>query len=426
MSISQISASLTPGLAILEHHDPEVARIVQNEERRLTDSLILIASENYASRAVLAAQGCVMTYKYAEGYPRKRYYGGCNFVDDIEELAIARAKELFKAEHANVQPHSGSQANMAAYLAVMDIGDTFLAMNLAHGGHLTHGSAVSFSGKLFNALHYNVHPETELLDYDEIEKLANQHKPKVLVAGASAYARYFDFERLRAIADEVGAYFMFDMAHIAGLVAAGEHPSPVPYADIVTTTTHKTLRGPRSGIILCKQELAEKIDKAVFPGMQGGPLMHTIAAKAVCFKEAMSPEFKAYQQSIKSNAKAMAKSLVKRGFRLVSGGTDNHLLLVDLRSKKVTGKVAQIVLDEVGITLNKNMIPYDPEKPFIASGIRIGTPSVSSRGMGEKEMDAIAELIDTVLVNPEDSGVHAAVATKVKELCDAFPLESLY
>ncbi len=420
--MSESSADLTPGLDTLRGSDAEVAAIVEREERRLKHTIVLIASENCASRAVLAAQGCVMTNKYAEGYPRRRYYGGCEFVDEVEELAIARAKELFGAEHANEQPHSGSQANMAAYLAVMKPGETFLAMNLAHGGHLTHGSSVSFSGKLFNTVHYSVRQDTEMLDYGEIRALALEHRPRVIVAGASAYPRLIDFPRLRQIADETGAHLMVDMAHIAGLVAAGEHPSPFPHAHIVTTTTHKTLRGPRAGLILCCAELAEAIDKAVFPGMQGGPLMHTIAAKAVCFKEAMSPEFRDYQRLIKRDAAALAAALEARGFRLVSGGTDNHLMLVDLRSKNVTGKQAQMLLDNVGITLNKNMIPYDPEKPFIASGVRIGTPCVATRGMAEPEMDVIAGLINDVLANPEDSAVHETVKKRVRELCEAFPL----
>ncbi len=422
MSISNLSTHLTPGLDILRREDPEVAAIIEREERRLEETIVLIASENYASRAVLAAQGSVMTNKYAEGYPHKRYYGGCGHVDEIEDVAIARAMQLFGAEHANVQPHSGSQANMAAYLAVMQPGDTFLAMNLAHGGHLTHGASVSFSGKLFNAVHYSVRQDTEMLDYDEIQRLAEQHRPKVIVAGASAYPRTLDFPRLRQISDSVGAYLMVDMAHIAGLVAAGEHPSPFPHAQIVTTTTHKTLRGPRAGLILCDAELGDAIDKAVFPGMQGGPLMHTIAAKAVCFKEAMSPEFKAYQSLIVRDAKALAKALEARGFRLVSGGTDNHLMLVDLRSKGITGKKAQTVLDDVGITLNRNMIPYDPEKPFVTSGVRIGTPCVASRGMAESQMETIAELIDQTLSNPDDDSAQAQVRSQVKGLTAEFPL----
>lgn len=422
MSISHLSADLTPGLDTLRAQDPEVAAIIEEEEFRLRNTIILIASENYASRAVLAAQGCVMTNKYAEGYAHKRYYGGCAYVDNVEDVAVARAKELFGAEHANVQPHSGSQANMAAYLAVMQPGDTFLAMNLAHGGHLTHGSSVSFSGKLFNAVHYSVRQDTELIDYEEIERLAKENKPKLIVAGASAYPRYIDFPLLRKIADETGAYLLVDMAHIAGLVAAGEHPSPIPHAQIVTTTTHKTLRGPRSGLILCINELAEAIDKAVFPGMQGGPLMHIVAAKAVCFKEAMTPEFKDYQKLIRSNAQALAHALEERGFRLVSGGTDNHLMLVDLRSKGITGKLAQTVLDNAGITLNRNMIPFDPEKPFVTSGVRIGTPCVSARGMRDEQMVTIAEIINKSLSKPEDEGEQMQVRERVKDLCDAFPL----
>jgi len=422
LSITQSSADITPGLDILRQQDPEVAAIIEREEDRLKNTIVLIASENYASRAVLAAQGSVMTNKYAEGYAHKRYYGGCFYVDEVEDVAVARAKELFGAEHANVQPHSGSQANLAAYLAVMEPGDTFLAMNLAHGGHLTHGAKVSFSGKIFKSVHYSVRQDTEMLDYGEIQKLAEENRPKLVLAGASAYPRLLDFPRLRQIADSVGAYLMVDMAHIAGLVAAGEHPSPVPYADIVTTTTHKTLRGPRSGLILCKQALADKIDHAVFPGMQGGPLMHIVAAKAVCFKEAMSPEFKAYQKLIKANAQVLAKALEQRGFRLVSGGTDNHLMLVDLRSKKVTGKLAQTALDSVGITLNRNMIPYDPEKPFITSGVRIGTPCVSTRGMGAPEMEMIADMIDRVITSPEDESVKASVHDQVRDICSRFPL----
>jgi glycine hydroxymethyltransferase len=422
LSTTQLSADLTPGLEILRAKDPEVARIIEAEERRLKETIVLIASENYAGPAVLAAQGSVMTNKYAEGYPRKRYYGGCAFVDDVEELAIERAKRLFGAEHANVQPHSGSQANMAAYLAVMEPGDTFLAMNLAHGGHLTHGAPVSFSGRLFRSVHYSVRQDTEMLDYDEIESLAREHRPKLIVAGASAYPRIIDFPRLRQIADSVGAYLLVDMAHIAGLVAAGEHPSPVPHAHIVTTTTHKTLRGPRSGLILCTADLAGKIDKAVFPGMQGGPLMHTIAAKAVCFGEAMTPEFRDYQKLIRRDASALAAGLQKRGFRLVSGGTDNHLMLVDLRSRNITGKDAQSVLDSVGITLNRNLIPYDPEKPFVTSGVRIGTPCVASRGMGPDEMDQIAGMIDRVLSAPADEAVLESVRREVRELCARFPL----
>ncbi len=422
MSIPRVSADLTPGLDILRRDDPEVARIIEAEERRLNETIILIASENYAGPGVLASQGCVMTNKYAEGYPHKRYYGGCAHVDEMEDVAIQRARDLFGAEHANVQPHSGSQANMAAYLAVMEPGDTFLAMNLAHGGHLTHGSSVSFSGKLFNAVHYSVRQDTEMLDYDDIERLAREHRPKVLVAGASAYPRIIDFTRLREIADAVGAYLMVDMAHIAGLVAADEHPSPFPHAQIVTTTTHKTLRGPRAGLILSTAELAESIDKAVFPGMQGGPLMHTIAAKAVCFREAMSPEFRDYQKLIRQDAAALAGALEGRGFRLVSGGTDNHLMLVDLRSKKVTGRTAQTALDAAGITLNRNMIPYDPEKPFVTSGVRIGTPCVATRGMGPAEMDEIAGLIDRVITSPEDESVRGEVREQVKDLCARFPL----
>lgn len=422
MSILHTSPDLTPGLDILRREDPELAALVEAEEQRLKDTIVLIASENYAGQSVLAAHGSVLTNKYAEGYPHKRYYGGCQYVDQVEDLAIQRARDLFGADHANVQPHAGSQANMAAYLAVMEPGDTFLAMNLAHGGHLTHGAPVSFSGKLFNAVHYNVRQDTEMLDYDEIERLAREHRTRVIVAGASAYSRIIDFPRLRQIADAVEAYLLIDMAHIAGLVAAGEHPSPVPYAHIVTTTTHKTLRGPRSGLILCVEELAQKIDKAVFPGLQGGPLMHTIAAKAACFREAMSPEFKEYQRLIRKDAAALAGALEQRGFRIVSGGTDNHLMLVDLRSKNITGKAAQTLLDDVGITLNRNMIPFDPEKPFVTSGVRIGTPCVASRGMGPDEMGLIAGMIDSVLSDPENTTRQDEVRGQVKELCERFPL----
>lgn len=406
----------------LSETDPEVAEVIKLEEKRQHDKLVLIASENYVSHAVLEAQGSVLTNKYAEGYPAKRYYGGCEYVDIIESLAIERAKELFKADHANVQPHAGAIANMAAYFAVMKPGDTFLALDLAHGGHLTHGSPVNFSGRMYNTVHYGVDKDSEVLNYSRIRKIAREVKPKMLITGASVYPRIIDFAEMRSIADEVGAVFMVDMAHIAGMVAAGAHPSPVPHAHIVTSTTHKTLRGPRSGMILCTNEFAEIIDKTVFPGMQGGPLEHIIAAKAVCFKEAMSSEFKDYQNQIIKNAATMASCLADKGFRLVSGGTDTHLMLIDLTNKKMTGKRAQTALDEVGIVVNKNMIPFDKEKPFVTSGIRIGTPAVTTRGMGTSEMETISELIAMTLSDPDNDTIKNKVKSKVKELCDAFPI----
>ncbi|MCR4429778.1 MAG: serine hydroxymethyltransferase [Tepidanaerobacteraceae bacterium] len=402
--------------------DPEVAEIIEKETRRQQGKLEMIASENFTSKAVMEAQGTVLTNKYAEGYPGRRYYGGCEFVDMVEDLAIERAKKLFLAEHVNVQPHSGSQANMAVYFAVLNPGDKVLGMNLAHGGHLTHGSPVNISGKYFQFIPYGVSKETGCIDYDEVEALADEHKPRMIVAGASAYPRIIDFARLSGIARKVGAYFMVDMAHIAGLVAAGIHPSPVPVADFVTTTTHKTLRGPRGGMILCKEQYAKNIDKAIFPGIQGGPLMHVIAAKAVCLKEALSQEFVAYQHQVVKNAAVLAKSLMERGYSLVSGGTDNHLMLVDLRNKRLTGKDAEKMLDEVGITVNKNAIPYDPEKPNVTSGIRIGTPALTSRGMKEKEMVQIAELIDETLTSGGDGDCREKIKASVKSLCDAFPL----
>lgn len=402
--------------------DPELAEAIGLEKRRQHDKLELIASENYVSNAVLEAQGSVLTNKYAEGYPGRRYYGGCEYVDIAERLAIERAKTIFGADHANVQPHSGTQANMAVYFALLEPGDTVLGMNLAHGGHLTHGSPVNISGKYFNFIPYGVAKETGTLDYEELNRLARAHRPKLIVAGASAYPRIIDFARIGAVAAEIGAYFMVDMAHIAGLVAAGLHPSPVPYADVVTTTTHKTLRGPRGGMILCKAELARVIDKAIFPGTQGGPLMHIVAAKAVAFKEAMQPEFKQYQTQIVSNAKALAAGLQEQGYDLVSGGTDNHMMLVDLRRQGVTGKTAETVLDEVGITVNKNAVPFDPEKPTVTSGIRLGTPALTSRGMREAEMAAVAAMISTVLANTDNEGEREKAAVRVKELCDRFPL----
>lgn len=402
--------------------DPEIAEAMEAERKRQHSKIELIASENFVSRAVLEALGTVLTNKYAEGYPGKRYYGGCEHVDVVETLAIERAKKLFGAEHANVQPHSGAQANMAAYFAVLKPGDKVLGMNLAHGGHLTHGSPVNFSGQLFDFVPYGVDEVTHRINYDEVERLAKEHQPKMIVAGASAYPREFDFPRLRAIADEVGAYLMVDMAHIAGLVAAGVHSSPVPYAHIVTTTTHKTLRGPRGGMILCKADLAKAIDKAVFPGTQGGPLMHVIAAKAVALGEAMRPEFIDYSRQIVDNAKVLAAALDKLGFTIVSGGTDNHLLLVDVRSVGLTGKVAERMLDEVGVTTNKNAIPYDPQKPNITSGVRVGTAAVTTRGMGVEEMQVIADIIDGVLRSDNQQPPLNRAIRQIRELTDKFPL----
>ncbi|HHV44688.1 MAG TPA: serine hydroxymethyltransferase [Firmicutes bacterium] len=399
--------------------DPELAEALAGELTRQRDKIELIASENFTSLAVMEAQGFVLTNKYAEGYPNRRYYGGCEYVDIAEQLAIDRAKALFGADHANVQPHSGAQANMAVYFATCEPGDTILGMNLSHGGHLTHGSPVNFSGKWFNVISYGVSKDTELIDYDALEQLALEHKPKLVVAGASAYPRVIDFARIREICDRAGSLLMVDMAHIAGLVAAGLHPNPVPYADFVTTTTHKTLRGPRGGIILCKEAYAKAIDKAVFPGIQGGPLMHVIAAKAVALKEASTPEFKAYQQTVVQNAQVLAGELVKRDFRLVSGGTDNHLILVDLRNKGITGKDAEARLDAVGITVNKNTIPFDPQSPFVTSGIRLGTPAVTTRGMGEQEMQLIADLIDRTLGKESDLG---QIKSEVLALTARFPL----
>ena len=402
--------------------DPEVAEAILGELERQEYKLEMIASENFASTAVMEAQGCVMTNKYAEGYPGKRYYGGCEFVDVAERLAIERAKKLFGAEHVNVQPHSGTQANMAVYMAVLKPGDTILAMDLAHGGHLSHGAKVNFSGKLYNVVFYGVRKDTETIDYDQVRALAKEHKPKLIVVGASAYPRVIDFEAFRKIADEVGAYVIADIAHIAGLVAAGIHPSPIPYCEFVTTTTHKTLRGPRGGLIMCKEKFAKDIDKTVFPGIQGGPLMHVIAAKAVALKEALTEEFKEYQRQIVKNAKALANRLVKHGLRIVSGGTDNHLMLVDLRPIGITGNVAEKALEEAGITVNKNMIPFDPEKPTVTSGIRIGTPALTTRGMGEGEMEEIGDLIAYVLKNIDKPEVRREVRKKVRSLCERFPL----
>lgn len=407
----------------LRQVDPEVVDAILKETRRQGQKIELIASENFVSQAVLEAQGSVLTNKYAEGYPGRRYYGGCEFVDIVETLAIERAKKLFGAEHVNVQPHSGAQANTAVYFALLEPGDVVMGMNLAHGGHLTHGHPMNFSGRFYKIVPYGVSRETETIDYDEVAEIAKANSPKLIVAGASAYPRIIDFARLREIADSVGAMLMVDMAHIAGLVAAGLHPSPVPYADFVTTTTHKTLRGPRGGMILCKKEYAKRIDSAVFPGTQGGPLMHVIAAKAVALKLALQPEFAEYQRQTVANAKALAAALVAEGFDLVSGGTDNHLMLVNLINKGLTGKDAEKALDEVGITVNKNAIPFDPQKPFISSGIRLGTPAVTSRGMKEPEMKEIASMIAEVL-NGMKSGTldKQAVAAQVQTLCARFPL----
>jgi glycine hydroxymethyltransferase len=406
----------------LETVDPEIAHALAEERRRQDEGLELIASENFVSLAVLEAAGSVLTNKYAEGYPGRRYYGGCEFVDVAESLAIARARELFGAEHVNVQPHSGAQANMAVYMAMLKPGDTILGMNLAHGGHLTHGHPLNFSGKYFTVVPYGVRADDERLDYDELARLAREHRPKLIVVGASAYPRQIDFARIRRAADEAGALVMTDMAHIAGLIAAGEHPNPVPHSDFVTTTTHKTLRGPRGGMVLCRTAFAKDLDRAVFPGVQGGPLMHIIAAKAVCFKEALAPEFRAYQQQIVRNAARLAAGLAAAGFRLVSGGTDNHLMLVDVFSRGLTGKVAEAALDRAGITVNKNTIPYDRHPPLVASGIRIGTPAITSRGMREPEMDRIAAFIARVLAAPDDDAVLQAVRADVKALCRSFPL----
>jgi glycine hydroxymethyltransferase len=402
--------------------DPEVAQIIEKEKIRQQTKLEMIASENITSIAVMEAQGSVLTNKYAEGYPGKRYYGGCEFVDMVEDLARNRAKKLFLAEHVNVQPHSGAQANTAVYFASLKPQDTVLGMSLAHGGHLTHGSPVNFSGKYFNFIPYGVSKETSYIDYDEVNDLAEKHKPKMIVAGASAYPRIIDFEKMSKIAKNVGAYLMVDMAHIAGLVAAGLHPNPVPVADFVTTTTHKTLRGPRGGMIFCKEKYAKAIDKAIFPGTQGGPLMHVIAGKAVCLKEAMGQEFRNYQKQVVDNAKVLAEALTKKSYNLVSGGTDNHLILLDLRNKGITGKVAEELLDDVGITVNKNAIPFDPEPPNVTSGIRIGTPALTSRGMKEAEMEQIAELIDLVLTHKDDKIYKAKVSKEVKALCDKYPV----
>ena len=409
-----------PSFENLKRTDVKVYEAIQNELKRQQNKIELIASENFVSNSVLEAMGSYMTNKYAEGYPRARYYGGCEYVDVVEDLARDRVKELFGAEHANVQPHSGAQANMAVYFALLNVGDTVLGMNLSHGGHLTHGSPVNASGKLYNFIPYGLNKDAGRIDYDELEKLALEHKPKILLAGASAYPREIDFARIRQIADKSGSIFMVDMAHIAGLVAAGLHQNPVKYADVVTSTTHKTLRGPRGGLILCKEQYAKAIDKAIFPGTQGGPLMHVIAGKAVCFGEALKPEFKEYQTQIVKNAKAFADSLLKHGFDLVSGGTDNHLILIDLRNKHITGKELETRLDSVGITVNKNAVPFDTEKPTITSGIRVGTPAVTTRGFKEEDMDKIAELIDMTISGYDTK--QDEIRAEVSKICKKYPL----
>jgi glycine hydroxymethyltransferase len=402
--------------------DPEIAAAIENETKRQNEGLELIASENFVSEAVLEAAGSVFTNKYAEGYPGRRYYGGCEFTDVVERLAIERAKQLFGCEHVNVQPHSGSQANMAVYLAALNYGDTILGMNLSHGGHLTHGHPLNFSGKSYNVVAYGVRKDDETIDYDELERLAEEHKPKLITCGASAYSRVIDFERIAAIAKKVGGKVMADIAHISGLVATGLHPSPIPHCDFVTTTTHKTLRGPRAGIVMCKEQYAKDVDRTVFPGVQGGPLVHIVAAKAVAFKEALQPEFKEYQAQIVKNAAAFAEAMQEAGFRIVSGGTDNHVFLVDVFSKGITGKVAEKALEAAHITVNKNTIPFDPNPPMVASGIRLGTPAITTRGMKEAEMKQIAALIAEVLSAPEDEAVRGGVSEKVKELTVRFPL----
>lgn len=406
----------------LKETDFEVYSAIKGEEERELSKIVLIASENNVSPAVLEAQGSVFTNKYAEGYPNRRYYGGCEFADRVELLAIERAKQLFGAEHVNVQPHSGSSANMAVYFSVLKPGDVILGMGLPHGGHLTHGAPVSFSGQIYKSFSYGVDKKTELLDYDEVERLAVEHKPKMIVCGFSAYSRILDFARFRRIADRVGAYLMADIAHIAGLVAAGEHPSPVPHADFVTTTTHKTLRGPRGGMILCKEKFGKAVDKVIFPGIQGGPLVHVIAAKAVSFKEALAPEFKEYQRQVKRNAAALAQRLTEDGFRIVSGATENHLMLVDLTPKNITGKDAETALDAAGITCNKNSIPYDQKPPVTTSGIRLGTPIVTTRGMREPEMKIIGDLICEALANGHDAGKLASIRERTRAFCAKFPM----
>ena len=409
-------------MSFLEKQDPNIQAVINQELARQRDKLEMIASENFVSQAVMEAQGSVLTNKYAEGYPGKRYYGGCENVDVIETLAIERAKRLFGAEHANVQPHSGSQANFGVYFALLQPGDTIVGMNLSHGGHLTHGSPVNVSGTYFNVVPYGVDAETQQIDYDEFRKIVLEAKPKLIIAGGSAYSRQIDFKKMAEVAHEVDAIFMVDMAHFAGLVAAGLHSNPVEYADIVTTTTHKTLRGPRGGLILCKEKYAKAIDKSIFPGIQGGPLMHVIAAKAVALGEALQPEFKVYAQQIIDNAKALAAALQDKGLTIVSGGTDTHVMLVDVRSTGLTGKEAEHLLDEVGITCNKNTIPFDPASPFVTSGIRLGTPALTTRGLQVKDMEEIADIIAAVLKNPEDKAVHEEASKRVAALCEAYPL----
>ena len=418
MTTQTISAMLRT----LAEADPEVAEAIRNERQRQNSGIELIASENFVSRAVLEAAGSLLTNKYAEGYPGRRYYGGCEFVDVVERAAITRAKALFGADHANVQPHSGAQANMAVYFTLLKPGDTVLGMSLAHGGHLTHGHPLNFSGKLYTIVPYGVRKSDERIDYDELDRLADEHRPNMIIVGASAYSRVIDFARVRAAADRVGAAVMTDMAHIAGLVAAGIHPSPVPHSDFVTTTTHKTLRGPRAGMVLCRERYAKDLDKAVFPGVQGGPLMHVIAAKAACFKEASEPAFKEYQQQVVANARRLAKVLAAAGFRLVSGGTDNHLILVDVFSRGITGKAAEAALGKAGITVNKNAIPFDQNPPMVASGIRVGTPAVTTRGMREAEMEIIGDLIARGLKTPDDERALAMIRMEVEALCRKFPL----
>lgn len=409
-------------MSILETFDPEVAQAIELETGRQEYTLELIASENFVSEAVLEAQGSIMTNKYAEGYPGKRYYGGCHYVDIVENLAIERAKELFGADHVNVQPHSGSQANMAVYFSVLKPGDTILGMNLSHGGHLTHGSPVNFSGRFFNVVPYGVTRESQTIDFDEVERLALEHRPRMIVVGASAYPRIIDFAAFRAIADKVGAVVMVDMAHIAGLVATGLHPSPVPHAEFVTTTTHKTLRGPRGGMILCRKEYAKTLNSNIFPGIQGGPLMHVIAAKAVSFKEALTPQFKVYQEQIVKNARTLAAELLARGFRLVSGGTDNHLMLVDLSATELTGKIAEESLDKAGITVNKNTVPFETRSPFVTSGFRIGTPAATTHGLKEAEMKEVAGFIAEVLANVNNDARLAEIKERVNAMMKRFPL----
>ena len=404
----------------LEREDEQIAHLVQKEKERQENSIELIASENFVSKAVMEAMGSYLTNKYAEGYPSKRYYGGCHIVDEVEDLARERVKKLFGAEHANVQPHSGSQANMAVYFSILEPGDTVLGMDLSHGGHLTHGSPVNFSGRLFNFVSYGVDKETETINYETVRELALKHKPKLIVAGASAYSRIIDFKTLREIADEVGAYLMVDIDHIAGLVATGLHPSPVPYADFVTSTTHKTLRGPRGGLILCKEKFAKALDKNIFPGIQGGPLMHIIAAKAVCFKEALEPSFKTYMEQVVKNAQVLAEALESYGFKLVSNGTDNHLILVDLTNKDITGKDAEILLDSIGITVNKNTVPNETKSPFVTSGIRIGTPAVTTRGFNEEDMKEVAAIINDA-ISKKDHDLEL-LKSRVKTLCERHPL----